>query len=103
MSVKASASGFSIESPGMKAVTGQISTARDDFGTAITQFGGHVSYPPSAFGSEVSASWSNFNEAWSQELNVTVQAITELISSVTNGWATYLTTDTNVARDVKHV
>ena len=91
--------GFSVDLAELGGVAGQIGVAYDDLTTAITQYGQEA---PSAgdFGSEVAGSWSNFDGAWAQELNVLGLAITEMASKVHTVGTNYATADSANVRNV---
>jgi Excreted virulence factor EspC, type VII ESX diderm len=94
--------GFSVDLAELGGVAGQIGVAYDDLTTAITQYGQEAA-APGDFGSEVAGSWSDFDGAWAQELNVLGLAITEMASKVHTAGTNYATADSASARDIDGV
>lgn len=81
--------GFSVDPALLGGAAGQIGKAYDDLTTAIAQYSGQDSPSPADFGSEVGSAWSNFDDAWAQELKVLGLALTELTSKVHSAAASY--------------
>jgi hypothetical protein len=94
--------GFGVDLAQLGGVAGQIGVAYDDLTTAITQYGQETP-APGDFGSEVAGSWSAFDGAWAQELNVLGLAITEMVSKVHAAGANYAATDSASTRDIHGV
>jgi hypothetical protein len=91
--------GFSVDPAELGGVAGQIGVAYDDLTTAINQYG-QGSAAPGDFGSEVAGSWSAFDGAWAQELNVLGLAITEMASKVHTAGTNYAAADSASVRDI---
>lgn len=89
--------GFSVDPATLHGVAGQIGKAYDDLNTAISQYCGPEQGTPGVFGSEVSAAWTNFNGAWSQEFNVLGLAIQEMIGKVGGAALGYQAADSAAA------
>jgi hypothetical protein len=94
--------GFSVDLAELGGVAGQIGVAYDDLTTAISQYGQET---PSAgdFGSQVAGSWSDFDGAWAQELNVLGLAITEMASKIHTVGTNYSTADSANVRNIDGV
>ena len=94
--------GFSVDLAELGGVAGQIGVAYDDLTTAINQYGQET---PSAgdFGSQVAGSWSDFDGAWAQELNVLGLAITEMVSKIHTVGTNYSTADSANVRNIDGV
>jgi hypothetical protein len=94
--------GFSVDLAELGGVAGQIGVAYDDLTTAINQYGQET---PSAgdFGSQVAGSWSDFDGAWAQELNVLGLAISEMVSKIHTVGTNYSTADSANVRNVDGV
>ena len=94
--------GFSVDLAELGGVAGQIGVAYDDLTTAISQFGLQA---PSAgdFGSQVAGSWSAFDGAWAQELNVLGLATTEMASKVHTVGTNYSAAESANVRDIDGV
>jgi hypothetical protein len=91
--------GFSVDLAELGGVAGQIGVAYDDLTTAISQYGRES---PSAgdFGSQVAGSWSAFDGAWAQELNVLGLATTEMVSKVHTVGTNYAAAESANVRDI---
>lgn len=80
--------GFSVDLAQLGGVAGQIGAAYDELNTAITQYG-QEGAASGDFGTEVAGSWSDFDGAWAQELNVFGLAISEAASKVHTAGSNY--------------
>jgi hypothetical protein len=95
--------GFSVDLAQLGGAAGQIGTAYDDLATAISQYGGDETASPGDFGSGVSSAWSNFDDAWAQELNVLGLAVTEMISKVQTAGTDYATSESINADAIRQI
>jgi hypothetical protein len=91
--------GFSVDLAELGGVAGQIGVAYDDLTTAISQYG-QESSSAGDFGSQVAGSWSAFDGAWAQELNVLGLATTEMASKVHTAGTNYATADSANVRNI---
>lgn len=80
--------GYTVDLAQLGGVAGQIGLAYDDLNTAITQYGQEVA-SAGDFGREVASSWSGFEDAWLQELNVFSLALSETAEKVHTAGANY--------------
>lgn len=91
--------GYAVDLARLGGVAGEIGLAYDDLTTAITQYGQQAP-APGDLGSEVAGSWSDFDGAWAQELNVYGLALTELARKVHAAGVNYAAADSATIRDV---
>jgi hypothetical protein len=94
--------GFAVDLAQLGGVAGQIGVAYDDLNTAIIQYGQEAS-SPSDFGTEVAGSWSDFDGAWAQELNVFSLALSETASKVHTAGANYAAAESANINDIDSV
>lgn len=93
---------YTVDLAQLGGVAGQIGLAYDDLNTAITQYGQEVA-SPGDFGSEVASSWSGFEDAWLQELNVFSLALNETAEKVHTAGANYAAAESANIKDIDSV
>lgn len=95
-------SGFQVDPASLSGVAGQLGRAYDDYNNVIVDFFGTACYGADVFGDAgVGQAWTAFNDAWTNELNLSSAALAEAVEKVSTSAQLYQETEDSVTGIMK--